>query len=49
VVAMPDVKARLTFIGAETTVMSQAEFAAFHKAENQRYAELIKRRGITKD
>jgi len=44
-----DTKARLTTFGAEATPMSQAQFAAFHDAENLRYAELIKKRGIRLD
>jgi tripartite-type tricarboxylate transporter receptor subunit TctC len=43
---LPDTKARLDLFGAESAAMSQAQFAAFHDAENRRYAELIKKRGI---
>lgn len=43
---LPDTKARLDTIGAEMTPMSQAQFIAFHQAENRRYAEVIKKRGI---
>jgi tripartite-type tricarboxylate transporter receptor subunit TctC len=46
IVQMPDVKARLETIGMEAQPMSQAQFQAFHNAENKRYAELIKRRNI---
>jgi tripartite-type tricarboxylate transporter receptor subunit TctC len=46
IVQMPDVKARLETIGMEVQPMSQAQFQAFHNAENKRYAELIKRRNI---
>ncbi|NML44039.1 tripartite tricarboxylate transporter substrate binding protein [Ramlibacter sp. G-1-2-2] len=45
-IAQADTKARLEAIGAEVTPMSQAQFAAFHNAENKRYAELVQRRGI---
>ena len=46
---LPDTKARLDAIGAEITPMAQAQFIAFHEAENKRYAELIKKRGIKLD
>jgi len=46
---LPDTKARLDAIGAETTPMTQAQFIAFHEAENQRYAGIIKKRGIKGD
>jgi tripartite-type tricarboxylate transporter receptor subunit TctC len=46
IVQMPDVKARLEAIGMDVQPMSQAQFQAFHDAENKRYAELIKRRDI---
>ncbi|WP_375138981.1 Bug family tripartite tricarboxylate transporter substrate binding protein [Azohydromonas caseinilytica] len=49
IVQMPDVKARLEAIGMEVQPMSQAQFQAFHNAENKRYAELIKRRDIRLD
>ncbi len=48
-IELPDTKARLATIGAEVTPMTQAQFVAFHTAENARYAELIKRRGIRID
>jgi tripartite-type tricarboxylate transporter receptor subunit TctC len=44
--ALPETRARLETIGADITPMTQAQFASFHAAENKRYAELIKRRGI---
>ena len=47
--SLPDTKARLDAIGAEITPMTQAQFIAFHEAENKRYAELIKKRGIKLD
>lgn len=43
---LPETRTRLAAIGSDVKPMTQAEFAAFHAAENQRYAELIKRRGI---
>jgi len=46
---LPDTKARLDAIGAETTPMTQAQFIAFHEAENTRYAGIIKKRGIKGD
>jgi tripartite-type tricarboxylate transporter receptor subunit TctC len=45
----PDTRARLAAIGSDITPMSQAEFAAFHDAENKRYADVIKKRGIRLD
>ncbi len=47
--ALPDTKTRLDAIGAEITPLTQAQFAAFHEAENKRYAEVIKKRGIKLD
>ncbi|TFZ02651.1 tripartite tricarboxylate transporter substrate binding protein [Ramlibacter henchirensis] len=47
--ALPETRTRLEGIGAEISPMTQAEFAAFHEAENKRYGELIKRRGIRVD
>jgi tripartite-type tricarboxylate transporter receptor subunit TctC len=44
-----DTRARLDTIGAELSPMTQAQFVAFHEAENKRYAELIKKRGIKLD
>jgi tripartite-type tricarboxylate transporter receptor subunit TctC len=46
---LPETKARLDAIGAETTPMTQAQFIAFHQAENKRYADIIKKRGIKLD
>lgn len=46
---LPDTQARLAAIGAEVAPMTQVQFAAFHQAENTRYAELIKKRGIRID
>jgi tripartite-type tricarboxylate transporter receptor subunit TctC len=45
----PDTRARLDTIGAELSPMTQPQFVAFHEAENKRYAELIKKRGIKLD
>lgn len=49
IIQLPDVKARLEAIGMEVQPMSQAQFQAFHNAENKRYAALIKRRDIRLD
>lgn len=49
VMEMPDTRARLETIGAEVSPMTQAQFMAFHDAENKRYAALIKARGIKLD
>jgi tripartite-type tricarboxylate transporter receptor subunit TctC len=46
---LSDTKARLDAIGAEITPMTQVQFAAFHDAENKRYADVIKKRGIKLD
>ncbi|MEY4907706.1 MAG: hypothetical protein RL260_1424 [Pseudomonadota bacterium] len=46
---LPDTRTRLAAIGSDIAPMSQAEFAAFHTAENKRYAEVIKKRGIRLD
>jgi tripartite-type tricarboxylate transporter receptor subunit TctC len=46
---LPDTKTRLDAIGAEINPMSQVQFAAFHDAENKRYADVIKKRGIKLD
>ena len=47
--ALPETRTRLEAIGAEIAPMSQPEFVAFHNAENKRYAELIKKRGLKLD
>lgn len=49
VVAMPETQSRLTAIGAELTPMTQAQFQAFHNAENQRYGDLIRKKNIKLD
>ena len=49
VLAMPETQTRLSAIGADLTPMTQAQFAAFHAAENKRYAELIARKNIKLD
>jgi tripartite-type tricarboxylate transporter receptor subunit TctC len=46
---LPDTKTRLDAIGAEITPLTQPQFAAFHEAENKRYADVIKKRGIKLD
>ncbi len=47
ILAMPETQARLLAIGADITPMSQAQFAQFHNAENQRYAGIIKKNHIS--
>ena len=47
--ALPETRKRLEAIGGESTPMTQAQFIAFHNAENKRYADLIQRRGIKPD
>jgi len=49
VIAMPETQARLSAIGADLTPMSQAQFQAFHNAENQRYGDLIRKKNIKLD
>jgi tripartite-type tricarboxylate transporter receptor subunit TctC len=44
-----DTRTRLASFGAVSTPMTQVQFQAFHNAENQKYADLIKRRGIKVD
>ena len=46
---LPETRARLAGIGSDVKPMTQAEFQAFHAAENRRYADLIKRRNIKLD
>lgn len=45
--AMPETQTRLQAIGADISPMSQAQFAQFHQAENQRYAAIIKKNHIS--
>ncbi|MCZ8408312.1 tripartite tricarboxylate transporter substrate binding protein [Achromobacter dolens] len=47
VLAMPETQTRLQAIGADFNPMSQAQFAQFHQAENQRYAGIIKKNHIS--
>ena len=47
VLAMPNTQQILQAIGAEITPMSQEQFIAFDKAENARYAAVIKKNHIT--
>lgn len=47
ILALPETQTRLLAIGADITPMSQQQFAAFHKAENQRYAGIIKKNNIS--
>ena len=47
ILALPETQARLLAIGADITPMSQAQFAQFHAAENQRYASIIKKNNIS--
>lgn len=47
ILALPDTQARLQAIGADIDPMSQAQFAQFHQAENQRYAGIIKKNHIS--
>lgn len=49
VLAMPETQTRLGAIGADLTPMTQAQFAAFHTAENKRYGDLIAKKNIKLD
>jgi tripartite-type tricarboxylate transporter receptor subunit TctC len=49
VLAMPETKTRLDSIGADIVPMSQAQFAAFHTSEFQRFGELITKKNIKLD
>lgn len=49
VLAMPETQTRLGAIGADLTPMTQAQFVAFHNAENKRYGDLIARKNIKLD
>lgn len=49
VLAMPETQTRLSAIGADLTPMTQAQFAAFHTAENKRYGDLITKQNIKLD
>ena len=49
VLAMPETKTRLDGIGADITLMTQAQFAAFHTAEFQRFGSLIAKKNIKLD
>lgn len=46
VLALPETQTRLGAIGADLTPMTQAQFAAFHTAENKRYGDLIAKKNI---
>jgi tripartite-type tricarboxylate transporter receptor subunit TctC len=49
ILAMPETQTRLGAIGADLTPMTQAQFAEFHIAENQRYGDLIRKKNIKLD
>ena len=49
VLAMPETQTRLGAIGADLTPMTQAQFVAFHLAENKRYGDLIAKKNIKLD
>ena len=49
VLARPEVKAKFAAAGAEVRSSSPAEFAAFVKADNERWAKLIKERKLQLD
>ncbi|MGY0195073.1 Bug family tripartite tricarboxylate transporter substrate binding protein [Leptothrix sp. BB-4] len=49
ILVQPETRARLANIGADLTPLSPTQFQAFHTAENRRYAELIRKRGIKAD
>lgn len=47
ILALPETQTRLQAIGADINPMSQEQFAQFHKSENQRYADIIKKNQIS--
>jgi len=47
VLALPQTQTRLHAVGAELRPMSQAEFAAFHLAEYQRFGDIIRKNNIS--
>ncbi len=49
VLALPETRTRMEAIGAELRPMSQAEFAAFHTAEYQRFGDIIRKNHIKID
>jgi len=49
VLAMPDVKAKFAAVGSEVHARGPAEFAAFVKADNEKWGALIKKRNIKLD
>ncbi|MDO9218644.1 MAG: tripartite tricarboxylate transporter substrate binding protein [Lacisediminimonas sp.] len=49
VLAIPETQSRLGAIGADLTPMTQAQFTAFHTAENKRYGDLIAKKNIKLD
>jgi tripartite-type tricarboxylate transporter receptor subunit TctC len=49
VLALPETKTRLDGIGAEMLPQSQAQFAAFHLTEYERFGELIAKKNIKLD
>lgn len=49
VLAMPDIKAKFSAAGSEVHARGPADFAAFVKADNEKWAALIKKRNIKLD
>lgn len=49
VIAMAETKTRLEAVGADLRPMSQADFAAFHLAEYQRFGDIIRKNNIKLD
>ncbi|MDQ8035772.1 MAG: tripartite tricarboxylate transporter substrate binding protein [Bordetella sp.] len=47
ILEQPDTRARLAAIGADVTPMSRQAFADFHRAENARYAAIIRKNHIS--
>jgi len=47
VLALPQTQTRLHAVGAELRPMSQAQFAAFHLAEYQRFGDIIRKNNIS--
>ncbi len=49
VIAMAETRTRLEAVGADLRPMSQADFAAFHLAEYQRFGDIIRKNNIKLD
>jgi tripartite-type tricarboxylate transporter receptor subunit TctC len=46
IIALPDTRERLTQLGADPVASSPEEFAAFTRAELEKFAKIVKQAGI---